>query len=102
MAREFADWVDQSSDFERLAPVPFSLVCFRALPRGFADEVDLDALNERLMNEVNLRGRIFLSHTKLSGKLTLRLAIGNIRTDREYVKLAWDELNEALARITGG
>jgi len=102
LAREFADWVDQSDDFERLAPVPFSLVCFRAHPQSVSREADLDALNERLMNEVNRRGRVYLSHTKLAGKLTLRLAIGNIRTTREHVKLAWDELNEGLVRINGG
>jgi aromatic-L-amino-acid decarboxylase len=43
---------------------------------------------------------VFLSHTKLHGKLTLRLAIGNIRTTREHVKLAWDELNATLGRLT--
>ena len=96
LAREFADWVDQSEDFERLAPVPFSLVCFRAHPRNVSNEADLDTLNERLMNEVNRRGKVYLSHTKLVGKLTLRLAIGNIRTTRDHVKLAWDELNEVL------
>ena len=78
LAREFAEWVDQSEDFETLAPVPFSVVCFRAHPRG-VDETKLDALNERLMDDVNRRGKVFLSHTKLHGKLTLRLAIGNIR-----------------------
>ncbi len=97
LAREFADWVDQSNDFERLAPVPISLVCFRAHPQSVSNSADLDALNERLMNEVNGRGKVYLSHTKLAGRLTLRLAIGNIRTTREHVKLAWDELNEVLA-----
>ena len=101
MAREFADWVDQSDEFERLAPVPFSLVCFRARPRSVSREADLDSLNERLMNEVNRRGKVYLSHTKLAGKLTLRLAIGNIRTTRDHVKLAWDELNGVLAGIRG-
>lgn len=96
LAREFADWVDCSEDFERLAPVPFSLVCFRARPQDGSSEAELDALNERLMNEVNRRGKVYLSHTKLGGKLTLRLAIGNIRTTREHVKLSWDELNEVL------
>ena len=101
LAREFADWVDESDDFERLAPVPFSVVCFRAHPQTVSKEADLDALNERLMDEVNRRGKVYLSHTKLAGKLTLRLAIGNIRTTSEHVKLAWDELNEVLVRIRG-
>jgi len=110
LAGEFAAWVDESRDFERLAPAPFSTVCFRAYPRdlrarkggeGSATEVEayLDQLNERMMEEVNRRGRLFLSHTKLKGKFTLRLAIGNIRTAREHVRMAWDELNAALARL---
>jgi aromatic-L-amino-acid/L-tryptophan decarboxylase len=117
MAREFADWVDQSEQFERLAPVPFSLVCFRAHPsqfkkeavrgreesppRSLDDEYTLDILNERLLAEVNRRGKVFMSHTKLNGRFTLRLAIGNIRTTREHLKLAWDELNEVLEGISG-
>lgn len=100
LANEFAKWVDQSEDFETLAPVPFSLVCFRAHPRDL-DETKLDALNERLMNEVNRRGKVFLSHTKLHGRLTLRLAIGNIRSNSAHVKLAWDELNDVLTRLDG-
>jgi len=99
LAREFAEWVDQSDKFERMAPVPFSLVCFRARPQGHFAEDGLNAINERLMNEVNARGKVYMSHTKLSGKLTLRFAIGNIRTTREHVRMAWDELNQVLEGI---
>jgi aromatic-L-amino-acid decarboxylase len=110
LARAFAGWVDESDDFERLAPAPFSTVCFRAYPRDLRAKVGrndseaevgayLDQLNERVMEEVNRRGKVFLSHTKLKGRFTLRLAIGNIRTTREHVGLAWDELNAALAKL---
>ncbi|HXG95449.1 MAG TPA: aminotransferase class I/II-fold pyridoxal phosphate-dependent enzyme [Blastocatellia bacterium] len=105
MAREFAGWVDDSRDFERLAPTPFSTVCFRAFPREWRAqtapsevETRLDSLNERLMEEVNREGKIFLSHTKLNGRFTLRLAIGNIRTTREHVRLAWERLNSFLTK----
>jgi len=101
LARELADRVDESPDFERMAPVPFSLVCFRARPASF-DEAALDSLNEELMERVNGRGRVFLSHTKLNGKFTLRLAIGNIRTTREHIDLAWNELNGALGELLKG
>jgi aromatic-L-amino-acid/L-tryptophan decarboxylase len=100
LAREFAEWVDHSDDFERMAPVPFSLVCFRANPRGDLTEDELNVINERLMNEVNARGKVYMSHTKLAGRLTLRLAIGNIRTTREHIRTAWDELNQVLKRIS--
>ncbi|HJQ26241.1 MAG TPA: pyridoxal-dependent decarboxylase [Blastocatellia bacterium] len=109
MARQFAAWVDESDDFERLAPAPFSTVCFRAYPSelrarigGDAEaevEAYLDLLNERMMEEVNRRGKLFLSHTKLRGKFTLRIAIGNVRTMDEHVRMTWDELNAALQKL---
>ncbi len=107
LAQEFAGWIDDSEDFERLAPVHFSTVCFRACPKDLRDRSDLtpaqietalDELNERLMARVNREGKVYLSHTRLSGKFTMRLAIGNIRTTLEHIKLAWEELNKALAQ----
>jgi aromatic-L-amino-acid decarboxylase len=96
LAKLFASWVDESSDFELLAPVPMSAVCFRAIS---GEESQLDILNETLLNAVNATGKIFISHTKLNGKYTLRLAIGNIRTTETHVKRAWELLNEQLLEI---
>jgi aromatic-L-amino-acid/L-tryptophan decarboxylase len=98
MAREFAARVEESPNFEVLAPAHFSLVCFRAHPPGRNGD-GLNELNERLLDEVNRAGKVFLSHTKLNGRYALRLAIGNIRTARRHTDLAWQELNSALARI---
>ena len=75
---------------------PFSTVCFRFAPSGFAD---LDALNEALLNAVNATGRVFLSHTRLGDRFTLRLAIGNLRTERRHVELAWRLLREQAAHV---
>jgi aromatic-L-amino-acid decarboxylase len=105
LAREFANWIEESADWELLAPVPFSVVCFRAHP-AVADEPEgaraahLDALNERLMNAVNATGETFFSHTKLHGAFTLRLAVGNIRTTHTHVRRAWELLNEKLSEIS--
>lgn len=107
LAKEFAAWVDESENFECLAPVHFSTVCYRAFPQELRKRTDLtpeqiesllDELNEKIMERVNRKGKIYISHTKLNGKLTLRLAIGNIRTTIEHIKLAWEELNQALAQ----
>jgi aromatic-L-amino-acid/L-tryptophan decarboxylase len=95
LARRFASWVDADPDFERLAPAPFSVVCFRAHPRGLTDEAALDALNQRMLDRVNASGDVFLSHTKLDGKLTIRLAVGHIRTEEAHVRRAWDLLKAA-------
>ncbi|MEN3329632.1 MAG: aromatic-L-amino-acid/L-tryptophan decarboxylase [Acidobacteriota bacterium] len=92
LARLFASWVDESPDWELMAPVPLGLVCFRAT-KGAAD---LDALNESIMHGVNASGRALLSHTRLNDKLTLRLSIGNIRTTEQHVRNVWKLLNELL------
>ena len=105
LAREFAGWVESSSDWELLAPVPLSVVCFRARTAaagesGEARAARLDALNERLMGVVNSTGETFISHTKLNGALTLRLAVGNVRTTERHVRRAWELLNEKLSEIS--
>jgi len=99
LAREFAGWVRDEPDWAPMAPVPFSLVCFRYAPSG-TSEAEREVLNARILERVNTSGRVFLSHTKLNGIYTLRLAIGNIRTERRHVADAWVLLREA-ARIYG-
>jgi aromatic-L-amino-acid decarboxylase len=94
LAREFAGMVHYEGDWELTAPVPLSLVCFRYAPLN-ADETRIAALNAEIMERVNARGHTYLSHTKLNGRYTLRLAIGNIRTAREHVTMAWQELRDA-------
>lgn len=96
LAREFAAWIDEASGWERLAPTPFSTVCFRAHPAGM-DEAALEALNETIMTAVNASGEAFLSHARLNGVLTLRLAIGNAQTRHEHVHRTWTLLQEAAA-----
>lgn len=106
LAQEFARWVDADPDFERVAPVPLSTVCFRARPRRFAqrstDETAtayLDQLNSALLDAVNATGECFLSHTRLGGRFVLRLAIGNIRTTDRHVARAWELLRLHAERL---
>jgi aromatic-L-amino-acid/L-tryptophan decarboxylase len=87
LAKTFADWVDAHPDLERLAPVPFSVVCFRANPRGRSmSAADLDAFNDALMHRINASGDVFLSHTKLRGTFAIRVAIGNLRTGEAQLR----------------
>jgi aromatic-L-amino-acid decarboxylase len=94
LAQRFAGWVDQDPGWERLAPVPFSTVCFRCRPPGY-DDAALDSLNQRLLEGVNASGEVFLSHTRLRGRYALRLAVGNLRTTEAHVRRAWELLREA-------
>jgi aromatic-L-amino-acid/L-tryptophan decarboxylase len=98
LAQQFARWVDADPSFERVAPVPFSVVCFRARPAGVPGD-ELDHFNERLLNAVNASGEIFLSHTRLNGAFVLRLAIGHFRTSETHVARAWALLRAQMAAL---
>jgi aromatic-L-amino-acid decarboxylase len=96
LAQEFAGWVEAHPDFERLAPTPFSTVCFRAHPAEVNDDDELNRLNEKLLEAVNATREVFLSHTKLNGRFTLRLAIGNLGTEERHVQRAWEIIQHQL------
>jgi aromatic-L-amino-acid decarboxylase len=98
LARALASWIDADPEYNRLAPVPFSTVCFRAEPQG-VEEKDFDSFNERLLEAVNATGQVFLSHTRLRDQYCLRMAIGNLRTTEKHVRTAWDLLKREAARL---
>jgi aromatic-L-amino-acid decarboxylase len=100
LARELASWIETEPGWMVAAPVPLSTVCFRYAPPGLAGDA-LDALNARIVDAVNASGEAFLSHTRLGGRYVIRLAIGNIRTERRHVARAW-ELLTAAARSASG
>jgi aromatic-L-amino-acid decarboxylase len=98
LAQLLTGWLDASPNFERMTPTQFSLICLRAHPQGMDDEEQLNALNERLMNRINASGRFLLSHTKLHGRFTIRVAIGNLRTSEQDIRDLWTELQEDLIK----
>jgi len=86
LARKFTSWVKQSEDFEIFVEPPFNLVCFRHKSN--------DDFNIKLMNEVNQTGKAFFTHTKLNGKIVLRMSIGQTNTEEKHVKATWDLIKE--------
>jgi aromatic-L-amino-acid decarboxylase len=97
LARTFAGWVDGEAGWERLAPVPMSVVVFRFAP-GSADGAEADALNERILTGVNGEGTVFLSHTRIRDRFALRVAVGNLRTEERHLAAAWDALRRHAER----
>ncbi len=81
LAREFAGWVEADERFELAVEPPLNLVCFRH--RGG------DAVNQQLIDRLNASGKLYLTHTRLDDKLTLRMSIGQTMTQRRHVEAAW-------------
>nr|WMX25290.1 aromatic amino acid decarboxylase TyDC3 [Lophophora williamsii] len=101
LAKQFEELVIQDSRFEMVTPRRFSLVCFRLLPRS-TDENQADKLNRALLDAVNLAGTVFISHTVLSGKYVLRLAVGAPLTEERHVIAAWKVLQEKATALLEG
>ncbi|HDL50160.1 MAG TPA: aspartate aminotransferase family protein, partial [Actinobacteria bacterium] len=91
LAQEFAGWVVDDPEFELAAPVPLNLICFRH--RGG------DERNEAIMNRLNASGRLFLTHTRLDGKFTLRMSIGQTHTEERHVRRAWELIRETAGLV---
>ena len=84
LAQQFASWVQADKDFELAAPSPLNLVCFRHRAG--------DAMNQHILDNVNRSGKLYLTHTKLAGKLTLRMSIGQTHTELPHVQQAWQRI----------
>ncbi|HTM36810.1 MAG TPA: pyridoxal-dependent decarboxylase [Terriglobales bacterium] len=91
LAQEFAKWVLGDKRFELVVPPPLNLVCFRL---NASDEV-----NQQLMDALNRSGDLFLTHTKLRGRLVLRMSIGQTNTAQHHLEKAWERIQEEASRL---
>jgi aromatic-L-amino-acid/L-tryptophan decarboxylase len=91
LAQQFAEWVRNDQNFDLVAPVPLNLVCFRHKAGDSANQILLDRLNRR--------GNLFLTHTRLNGQMTLRLCIGQTNTQARHVERAWRTIREEAERL---
>ncbi len=104
MATEFATWIEQDKRFEFTAPPQLSLVCFRYNP-GLASgetlsEDRLTAINKNLLDAINTGGDVFLSHTVLNGKYTIRLQVGQRNTTTAHVRRVWEIIQKNAKSLT--
>jgi aromatic-L-amino-acid decarboxylase len=94
LAQDFASWVEADDRFELAAPVPLNLVCFRH--RGGDDA------NQRLMERLNQSGELYLTHTRLDDKLTLRFCVGQTHTESRHVERAWQRIQQVATELAHG
>jgi aromatic-L-amino-acid decarboxylase len=91
LAQQFADWVEGDPQFELAAPHPLNLVCFRHTAG--------DEFNRNLLEQLNQSGKIYLTHTSLDGKYTLRMSIGGTLTEKHHVQNAWRIIQQSADRL---
>jgi len=91
LAQRFVSWVVEDERFELAAPAPLNLVCFRH--RGG------DAANQALMNRLNRSGDLYLTHTRLQDRLTLRFCVGQTHTELPHVERAWKRIQQVAGEL---
>jgi aromatic-L-amino-acid decarboxylase len=91
LAQQFLEWVKQDKRFEVAAPAPLNLVCFR--------HCDGDNSNEELMNRLNRSGDLYLTHTRLDGRFTLRFCVGQTTTTHRHVEQAWKRIQQEADKL---
>jgi len=91
LAQRLHKWIEADPRFELMAPARLNLVCFRL--RGE------DAPSEELMRRLNRSGKLFLSHTRLNGRFTIRLCVGSTRTEAQHVEAAWQAISQQATAL---
>lgn len=100
LARELQDWIAKARNWEQLAPAPMSTVLFRHHPEELKEEAALENHNRSILEEINRTGQAFLSHTIVRGSFALRLAIGNLRTQRHHLLRTWRLIQDVASRTS--
>ncbi len=91
LAQHFAGWIKASDRFALAAPAPLNLVCFRHMGD--------DELNRKLLERLNQSGKLYLTHTVLDDRFTLRFCIGQTHTQEAHVQAAWEQIQQTAAEL---
>jgi len=110
LARLFGEWVRGSRDFELSAPISMGVVCFRAVAALYERRIDggrrpplqgtqIDALNSKIVEEVNASGKAYLTQTKLHGRTVIRIGLGNVLTTERHLAEAWNLIRKTAFQV---
>jgi len=98
-AEDLTEKIKTHPDFEILAPVPLATVCFRYRPVSICEEEEIDKLNKKLLENINQSGAMFLTHTKLNGKYSIRFVVGQTYVNERHIQKAWERIKAEASNL---
>jgi len=99
LAENLEKRIQENTDFEIMTRRTVNMLCFRYHPENIADEEKLNQLNEKLLHSLNRTGKIFLTHTKINNRYTLRLVIGQTNVSQSHIDRAWSLICSSIKDI---
>ena len=99
ITQALAKKIEETEDFELLAPVPLNIVCFHYKPSNIKDLDQLNQINATMLERLNRTGKLYMTHTKLNGVYTLRLVVGQTYVEQHHVDSAWKLIKDIAASI---
>ena len=101
LTQKIVSKIQESKDFELLAPVPVNTICFRFKPEGMKNEEEINSINEQLLDKLNASGKVYFTHTKLNEKYTIRFVIGQTEVEEKHVDFAWNLIVQFSNELKG-
>jgi aromatic-L-amino-acid/L-tryptophan decarboxylase len=98
-AKELAQWIENEDDFKLLKPQHLAVVCFHVKPKGNENKEEINAINEKLINNINQSGQIYLSHYKVNGQFIIRIVLGQTYLKHEDVLFAWEIIKQQYHKL---
>lgn len=96
LAKKLEQKIKEDNKFEIMAPVTANLICFRYKPDVKLSQEVLNTINEKLFDEINKTGKIYITHTKLNGNYVLRMVIAQTNVTQKNVDDAWEFIKESV------
>ena len=99
-ASQVEEWINDSKNFELVAPRSLSLLNFRLLSKQSGKVLDIDKLNLKLLNDLNDSGTTYFTQNRVRGHFAIRWSIGQTNTELRHVKDAWAQIQQTASSIT--
>ncbi len=99
LADIFKTLIENNPIFERMAPMPVTTICFRALIPNCNEVETINNFNLDLIDKVNDTGKFFLSHTKINGNVIIRVVISSLRVEEKHVMDCYNTFVEQYKKL---
>jgi aromatic-L-amino-acid decarboxylase len=99
LAEKLAQKIRKTDHFAVHEPQYLNVICFRFQPSSVSSIEEINRLNQDLLRRLNDTGKIYITHTKVRGLITLRMVIAQTSVDKSHVDKAWELIQQTVKKL---